>query len=202
MSAVLCRAFWRLFLPSRCILCGTLPRLNFFRGAAPIGATILQCKNAGVRRISDAAGRAVRNVSWVRRSFPSLPASRYPDTVFTQASGHAGAYFAGTIPAISRDRRRLAESSALDAPTAPFPCKDARHTPFMAVYRLFKNKAFEPEAIATMTDAYADVCRALGLPDGDYPQTNVVAKKIIEFAQRGERDPARLRECVLQALQR
>ena len=24
----------------------------------------------------------------------------------------------------------------------------------MAVYRLFKNKAFEPEAIATMTDAY------------------------------------------------
>jgi len=72
----------------------------------------------------------------------------------------------------------------------------------MAVYRLFKNKAFEPEAIATMTYAYADVCRALGLPDGDYPQTNVVAKKIIEFAQRGERDPARLRECVLQALQR
>ncbi|MGD0332951.1 MAG: hypothetical protein ABSA90_06795 [Xanthobacteraceae bacterium] len=71
----------------------------------------------------------------------------------------------------------------------------------MAVYRLFKNKAFEPEAIATMTDAYADVCRALGLRDGDHPQTNVVAKKIIEFAQRGERDPVRLRNCVLQALQ-
>jgi hypothetical protein len=47
----------------------------------------------------------------------------------------------------------------------------------MAVYRLFKNKAFEPEAIATMTDAYADVCRALGLRDGDHPQTNVVAKR-------------------------
>jgi hypothetical protein len=26
-------------------------------------------------------------------------------------------------------------------------------------------------------------------------------KKIIEFAQRGERDPVRLRNCVLQALQ-
>jgi hypothetical protein len=72
----------------------------------------------------------------------------------------------------------------------------------MAVYRLFKNRAFEPEAIATMTNAYADVCRTLGLRAGDLPQTDAVAKKVIEFAQRGERDPGRLRECVLQALQR
>lgn len=72
----------------------------------------------------------------------------------------------------------------------------------MAVYRLFKNKAFEPEAITTMTSAYADVCRVLGVRDRDHVQANVVAKKIIEFAQRGERDPIRLRESVLQALQR
>ncbi len=72
----------------------------------------------------------------------------------------------------------------------------------MAVYHLFKNKAFEPEAIATMTSAYADVCRTLGLRDRDHPQANAVAKKIIEFAQRGERDPIRLREVVLQALER
>jgi hypothetical protein len=71
----------------------------------------------------------------------------------------------------------------------------------MAVYRLFKNKAFEPEAIAVMTDAYTDVCKKLGLGDGDDPQADVVAKKVIEFAQRGERDPARLRDYVLQALQ-
>jgi hypothetical protein len=70
----------------------------------------------------------------------------------------------------------------------------------MAVYRLFKNKAFEPEAITMMTRAYKDVCRTLGLNDRDHPEADLVAKKIIEFAQRGERDPIRLREYVLQAL--
>jgi hypothetical protein len=72
----------------------------------------------------------------------------------------------------------------------------------MAVYRLFRNKAFEPEAIETMTSAYADVCRELGVQDRDELQADAVAKKIIEFAQRGERDPVRLRQSVLQAFQR
>ena len=75
------------------------------------------------------------------------------------------------------------------------------HTP-MAVYRLFRSKAFEPETIATMTSAYADVCRVLGLDDSDRPEADAVAKKVIEFAQRGERDPVRLRDHVLQAFQR
>jgi hypothetical protein len=70
----------------------------------------------------------------------------------------------------------------------------------MAVYHLFKNKAFEPEAINVMTRAYADVCRTLGLDERDDPEANAVAKKVIEFAQRGERDPVRLREHVLRAL--
>jgi hypothetical protein len=72
----------------------------------------------------------------------------------------------------------------------------------MAVYHLFQHEAFEPEAISTMTRAYADVCRTLGLNEYDDPQTSIVAKKVIEFAQRGARDPIRLRDCVLQALQR
>lgn len=72
----------------------------------------------------------------------------------------------------------------------------------MAVYRLFKNKAFEPEAIATMTSAYADICRALGVREHDRQAVDAVAKKIIEFAQCGERDPVRLRQSVLQALER
>ena len=72
----------------------------------------------------------------------------------------------------------------------------------MTVYRLFKDRAFEPEAISTMTSAYADVCRVLGLSDHDRHGTNAVAKKVIEFAQRGERDPIRLRESVLQAMRR
>ncbi len=70
----------------------------------------------------------------------------------------------------------------------------------MTVHRLFKNEAFEPEAISTMTRAYADVCRTLGLKHDDRPGADAVAKKVVEFAQRGARDPIRLRDCVLQAL--
>jgi len=52
-----------------------------------------------------------------------------------------------------------------------------------------------------MASAYDEVCRELGLRDRDHPKTNAVAKKIIEFAQRGERDPVRLRDSVLRALE-
>jgi hypothetical protein len=92
----------------------------------------------------------------------------------------------------------------------------------MAVYRLFKNKAFEPEAISTMTRTYAEVCQTLGLSDSDLAEAGdetmtmiaksaignmkvsktLVAKTVIEFAQRGARDHTRLRDCVLQALGR
>jgi hypothetical protein len=70
----------------------------------------------------------------------------------------------------------------------------------MAVYRLFKNEPFEPEAIVSMTRVYADVCQTLGLNDSNHQETNVVAAKVIEFAQRGARDPMSLRNCVLEAL--
>jgi hypothetical protein len=71
----------------------------------------------------------------------------------------------------------------------------------MAVYRLYKNLPFGPEAITMMTSAYADVCRALGLSgDRHRHETDAVARKVIEFAQRGVRDRARLSERVLQEL--
>jgi hypothetical protein len=70
----------------------------------------------------------------------------------------------------------------------------------MAVYSLFRNKPFEPEAIRVLSGAYADVCRVLGLDDADRPKTDVVAKKVIEFAQRGVSGRVRLRERVLQEL--
>ncbi len=40
----------------------------------------------------------------------------------------------------------------------------------MAVYRLFKDQAFEPEAISTMTRTYAEVCQTLGLSDSDHAE--------------------------------
>jgi hypothetical protein len=70
----------------------------------------------------------------------------------------------------------------------------------MAVYPLFRNEAFEPEAIVRMTSVYTDVCQTLGLGDDDHSEAIMVAVKVIEFAQRGARDPILLRDCVLEAL--
>jgi hypothetical protein len=83
----------------------------------------------------------------------------------------------------------------------------------MPVYRLFRNQAFEPEAISAMTRTYAEVCLTLGLNDVDLADhggakaadsraldKTRVAKMVIEYAQRGARDHRQLRDCVLQAL--
>lgn len=72
----------------------------------------------------------------------------------------------------------------------------------MTVYRLYKNWAFEPEAITVMTSAYAEVCHKLGLDECENADTSKVARTVIEFAQRGVSDPARLRDRVLAALNR
>jgi hypothetical protein len=70
----------------------------------------------------------------------------------------------------------------------------------MAIYRLLKFGAFEPELIASMTTAYDDALRILQLNDRQDPITEALAKRIIEAAQEGETDPARLRQRALDSL--
>jgi hypothetical protein len=70
----------------------------------------------------------------------------------------------------------------------------------MAIYRLLKFYAFEPEMIASMTAAYEDALRALQLADREDPITEVVAKSIIEVAQQGETDPVRLCQLALESI--
>jgi hypothetical protein len=70
----------------------------------------------------------------------------------------------------------------------------------MPIARLTKGSAFQPEEIRLMTNAFEDACRALGLTDPTNPSRDIVAKKIIEAVQAGERDQDRLRECGLTAL--
>jgi hypothetical protein len=70
----------------------------------------------------------------------------------------------------------------------------------MAIYRLLKNRAFGPDEIKVLTTAYEDALRALRLTNRSDPATELIAKKIIELAQRGERDPVRLRERAIQGL--
>ena len=70
----------------------------------------------------------------------------------------------------------------------------------MAIYRLLKFSAFDPEEITCMTAAYEDALRVLQLANRQDPITELVAKKIIEVAQAGERNPDSLREKALTEL--
>jgi hypothetical protein len=62
--------------------------------------------------------------------------------------------------------------------------------------------AFEPEAVKAMTLAFDEVVDGLRLAGKDDPVRYVVAKKILEFARRGESDPARLAALALHDLRR
>jgi hypothetical protein len=67
-------------------------------------------------------------------------------------------------------------------------------TPFL------KEATFDPEAIKAMTTAFEAVCEALKLVIRSDPVTEIVARKVIEVAGTGERDPERIRDLVLLAL--
>jgi hypothetical protein len=51
-----------------------------------------------------------------------------------------------------------------------------------------------------MSAAFTAVCDSLQLINRDDPMTQTIARKVIEFARTGERDPERLRNRVLLAL--
>ena len=70
----------------------------------------------------------------------------------------------------------------------------------MPIHRLLQNHAFGPDEITVLTSAFDDVLRRLRLADRADPATEVVARKIIELAQQGERDPTQLSERAIQAL--
>jgi hypothetical protein len=62
--------------------------------------------------------------------------------------------------------------------------------------------AFEPEAIAAMTAAYHAILKELRLSDREDAGTLMVAKRVIEVAALGERDPQRLADAALELLSR
>jgi hypothetical protein len=63
----------------------------------------------------------------------------------------------------------------------------------VAIYRLLQKSAFGPEEVAGLTAAYERACESLLLNNRkDDPLSELVASKIIEVAQTGERDPIRI----------
>ena len=63
----------------------------------------------------------------------------------------------------------------------------------MAIYRPLQNSPLGPEEIGRLVAAYEQTLNALGLKDRNDPITQLVARKIIEIAQTGVRDPPSLR---------
>jgi hypothetical protein len=60
--------------------------------------------------------------------------------------------------------------------------------------------SFDPEALSAILTAYGAVLREIGLSEADDARTRMIAKRLIEFASQGERDPKRLKTATLEAL--
>jgi hypothetical protein len=70
----------------------------------------------------------------------------------------------------------------------------------MAFHHLLDSFAFGPEEIQYVVKAYDDALSSLGLASRDDPATRLLAKKIIEIARTGERDPLKIRRRAIEKL--
>ena len=64
----------------------------------------------------------------------------------------------------------------------------------MPIRRFLADQAFQPELITQMSEAFVRACEALRLELVDDPATRLVAKTIIELAERGIKDAETLFE--------
>jgi hypothetical protein len=69
----------------------------------------------------------------------------------------------------------------------------------MPIRPFLAGQAFEPDPIRNMSLALERACDTLGVRMTDDANTRLVAKEIIELAQRGVRDPDTLLSMVLTA---
>lgn len=67
----------------------------------------------------------------------------------------------------------------------------------MPIRQALVEQSFDPEQVRAMAVAFEKACQSLGLTDTPDPLTDIVARKIIEMAKAGERDPNRLYEAVM-----
>ena len=70
----------------------------------------------------------------------------------------------------------------------------------MSVHRLIDMSVFGPDEIAVMSAAYEDALCILHISSRSDSLCEVLARKIIEIAQTGERDPKQIRQKALSAL--
>ena len=65
-----------------------------------------------------------------------------------------------------------------------------------------EQEIFEPNTIAALAAALKETLHQLRLVDRNDPAVTIIAKRIIELARQGERDPIRLRDEVIQSLRK
>jgi hypothetical protein len=70
----------------------------------------------------------------------------------------------------------------------------------MPLDRLLAKSVFQPDDVQAMAKAFEATCEVLGL-SRDKPMGQLLARKVIECARTGERDPERLRKLVLSELE-
>jgi hypothetical protein len=70
----------------------------------------------------------------------------------------------------------------------------------MPIYPLLSGAGFDSDLTQAMGIAFEDTLRELGLTDRTDPLAILIARKIIELGQRGERDPERLRRLTISDL--
>jgi hypothetical protein len=66
--------------------------------------------------------------------------------------------------------------------------------------RLLEGRVFSPEEVELLTSAFEAALRELNLTRRTDPAVELVAKRIINVAARGERDPVRLREAGIKGI--
>jgi hypothetical protein len=59
----------------------------------------------------------------------------------------------------------------------------------MPIRRLLQESAFAPQEVQVLSDAFEAALRELRLVDRTDPAVELVAKRIMQMAQQGERDP-------------
>jgi hypothetical protein len=69
----------------------------------------------------------------------------------------------------------------------------------MPIRSILPNGHFTPEEVTVLVGVFEDALRGLKLVDRSDPAMTLIAKRIIDIARQGERDPDTLRAAVLKS---
>jgi hypothetical protein len=72
----------------------------------------------------------------------------------------------------------------------------------MPIKRLLERHVFPPELVVILGDVFEDILKTLDLNNREDSLTELVAKKVIELAERGEHNPIRLKALTVRAFER